>query len=121
MVDEAFLAGEERAVANAADIISETHNLREQFVSESGLGGSLSSKREANAQQGGETKGSTFPEKLMALLETRAAPEAIFWLEGPSVTPGSIGINKKIFERDLLHSTFNSNKWSTTKRNLSRW
>ena len=60
---------------------------------------------------------STFPEKLMKLLQHECEPEAIFWLpEGDS-----FGINKPLFEDRVLNKYFRGNKFTSITRNLNRW
>lgn len=62
----------------------------------------------------------SFPEKLMALLESEAAPDAIWWLPDTMKAKGTFAINKTKFEEDLSQK-FNGNKWSSIARNLNRW
>lgn len=62
----------------------------------------------------------SFPEKLMALLERKTAPSAIWWLPDNVNAKGTFAINKSRFEDDISQ-IFNGNKWSSIARNLNRW
>ena len=50
---------------------------------------------------------SQFPDKLMALLEKKAAPEAVWWVRdvGDNIT-GAFAINRKVFSEQLLNKSF---------------
>lgn len=64
---------------------------------------------------------SQFPDKVMALLERKEAPEAVWWLRDVGDIQGAFAINKKIFSVQLLNKAFNGNKWPSITRNLNRW
>ena len=64
---------------------------------------------------------STFPDKLMTLLERKAATEALWWLRDLGDTTGAFAIQRKAFTEQLLDKSFNGNKWPSITRNLSRW
>ena len=57
----------------------------------------------------------------MALLEQKAAPEAVWWLRDIREATGVFAIHRKAFSEELLDKAFNGNKWPSITRNLSRW
>jgi len=80
-----------------------------------------SNVRNAGVEVRPSTIPSQFPEKLMALLDSKVAPDAVWWLRDVGDITGAFAINKKIFSELLLNTRFNGNKWPSITRNLNRW
>lgn len=62
-----------------------------------------------------------FPDKLMLLLDKKAAPDAVYWLRDMGDVVGPFAINRKAFTVQLLNKSFNGNKFPSITRNLNRW
>ncbi|CAB9510253.1 HSF-type DNA-binding [Seminavis robusta] len=64
---------------------------------------------------------SHFPDKLMALLEKKVAPDAVWWLRDMGKIKGAFAINRRVFTKKVLDTAFNGNKWPSITRNFNRW
>lgn len=86
-----------------------------------------SSPAEADPKSGGENPASKpqlpsqFPDKLMALLQKKVAPDALWWLPNMGNMKGIFAINRKVFTEKVLDMAFNGNKWPSITRNFNRW
>lgn len=60
---------------------------------------------------------SRLPDKMMRILLSNEAPEAIWWLPKGE----SFAIQKDKFEGDILLKYFRGNKFKSLVRNLHRW
>ena len=60
---------------------------------------------------------SRLPDKMMAILLTEEAPDAIWWLQKGS----AFAMQKEKFQEKILDKHFRGNKFKSLVRNLHRW